>query len=447
MTKLFARAMCGLFAGLPLLSAMPLPAAAGPSTGQQRSGLSAIDLFALADQAAEEGRIEDAYALYDALANDPLADIRAEARFRKAALLTSKKRFVDAAVELRAILDEMPDATRVRLELARILALVGDEEGARRALRQAQAAGLPSDVAATVEQFARALRSTRPFGGSFELSAAPDSNINRATDARTLDTVIAPLTLSRDARARSGIGIETAGSAYARISLAPNLSLFPRAAMNAVLYRQQAFNDISLSALLGLEWRIGKDRVTPSIGGSTRRHGGAPYARTQTASIDVVHPMGTRAQLTVGASAALSNYVANDLQDGGLFEARLSYERALKAASGIGVTISGSRQAARDPGYSTWSGGLGLLGWRDVGRITLFATVDGRHLTSDDRIFIFTSKRREWLVAGKVGATFRQVKLMGFAPLVRLGFERNFSTVGLYDYRRLSTEIGITRAF
>ena len=128
------------------------------------SGLSAGQLFALADQAKSDGRDEDALALYAALSRDPDAEVRAEARFRRGMLLAERKRYADAAVVFRALLDEKPNAARVRLELARVLALVGDEAGARRAVRQAQAIGLPQDVAATVDQFARALRSARPFG-------------------------------------------------------------------------------------------------------------------------------------------------------------------------------------------------------------------------------------------------------------------------------------------
>ena len=211
-----------------LLFALVTPSIANAAPPQETTGLSALDLFALAERAKAEGRAADAYALCDALAQDPSGEIRTEARFRKAALLASEKRYAESAVLLRRILDDVPQATRVRLELARVLAEMGEETAARRALRQAQASGLPPDVAITVEQFARALRSTRRFGGSIEVSLVPDSNINRATQARTLDTVIAPLTLSADARAQTGLGTKVSGSAFVRIPLTDRLSILPR---------------------------------------------------------------------------------------------------------------------------------------------------------------------------------------------------------------------------
>src|SRR6185369_6860231 len=101
-----------------------------------------------------------------------------------------------AAVEMRRILDEQPGAARVRLELARIDAQLGNLSAARRELRAAQAAGLPPEVERAVRFYATALQASRPFGGSIELALAPDSNINRATRADTLGTVIGNFTLN-----------------------------------------------------------------------------------------------------------------------------------------------------------------------------------------------------------------------------------------------------------
>lgn len=431
-----------------LLIAGHAPAiAAGPRKSTEMNGLSAFDLFSIAARAEAEGRKHDAYTLYDALARDPSVDIRSEARFRKAALLEAERRYREAAVLLRAILDEAPKAARVRLELARMLALLGDEQAARRVLRQAEAAGLPPDVVATVQQFSRALRSTRRFGGSAEISFAPDTNVNRATDSRTLDTVIAPLQLSKDAMQRSGAGIKTSASLFARLPLSDKISLLPRMSAVASTYRDSGFNDMSGTALLGAEWRTGEDRLTPSLGSSWRRYGGKSYARTRTLTVDWLHHLGGVAQLLVNVSASRVKYRSNSLQNGSLYDLRISYERALAPSSGISLSIGSTRQTAADPGYATTSAGLSALGWKEIGGATLFLSVQGRRLKSDDRLFLFTDKRREWFVSGLAGATLRQLKVRGFAPVIRVGWDRNISTVGLYDYRRLFGEFGVARAF
>ena len=430
-------------AGLALGS--PHVAAAAPQGSNQQ--LSAADLFDLADQAGATGNAEDALTIYRALARDPDAEVRAEARFRKGMLLADAGRHADAAVEFRALLDEKPNAARVRLELARILAELGDEAAARRELRQARVAGLPADVASTVEQFARALRSQKRFGGSLTLAFAPDSNINRATQARTLDTVIAPLVLSEDARARSGSGLKLGGDGFARLSLGDDVSLLPRVAATANLYRSRAFEDISASALLGLEWRRGRDRLNPSIGQSWRWYGGRAYARTQTVSTDWLHPLGMKSQLAVSASASRARYLRNSIQNGAVYDLNISLEHALSGAAGAGITLSATRQTARDPGYATVGGGVSLLGWQEFRGATLFAAAGIRRTEGDTRLFLFPDRRREWLLTARAGATMRRLAWKGFAPKISLTYERNISTVGIYDYRRVASEFGIVRAF
>ena len=418
------------------------------ATAQVRlDNLSATDLFALADGARRDGNNEDAEALYDALARNPDAEIRAEARFRKGMMFADAGQYTDAALSFRALLDEKPHAVRVRLELARMLAAIGDEAGARAALRQAQASGLPSDVAATVQQFALAIRSPKQLGGTIEVAFAPDTNINRATQARTLDTVIAPLTLTRDARATSGLGLKVAGQAFAKLGLSENLSLLPRIAGIANLYRSEAFDDVSGSALIGLQWQRQRDRITPSVGQTWRWYGRRAYARTLSASVDWLRIVGPRTQLIVSGSAGRANYLLNDLQDGSIYDGSVAVERALDESSGASVTLSATRQTARDPGYSTTSGGASLLAWREVGGATVFASAGGRRTEGDARLFLFPERRREWLLTARLGATLRQLQFQGFAPSVRFSYERNISTVGIYDYQRVASEVGIVRAF
>lgn len=431
---------------IALALALPAPPPALAQTTEQRQ-VSAVELFALAAKAEAGGRPGDAETMYRALARDPDIEIRAESRFRLAQLLERLGRKREAATTYRALLDEKPDAARVRLELARLLTQLGDEGAARRELRQAQAGGLPPQVAQIVDQFAAALRSRKPWGASLEVALVPDSNVNRATDAATLDTVLAPLQLSRDAREQAGVGARIGSQIYARVPVAPNLSLVPRVSGQGEFYRQGRFDDVSASALVGLEWSLGRDRLRPSIGGTQRWYGGSPYARTATAAIDWQHPLGSKAQLTTSATIADTSYRGNSLQDGLLLNGAVAYERAFSPRSGGSITLSATRQTAKDAGYATASGAANLLGWHEFGRTTVYATAGLRRLEGDARLFLFPERRKDWNYSLGLGATFRRLQLHGFAPIVRLDWERNRSTVGIYDYSRKAATIGLTRAF
>jgi len=301
---------------------------------------SAAQLFGIADKAIAESNVDAAITLYKAIEQDANVDIRNEARFRHAKLLEQRQKLTDAAVLYRAILDDKPNAARVRVELAALLSRMGDLAGARHQLRQAQAEGLPPEVAQVVNQYVAALRSLKPWGGSFELALAPDSNINRATDAKTLDTVIAPLNLSRDARERSGLGLKGSGQLYARANLSKDLALVPRVSGLGTLYRENQFNDISGSAQLGLEWRVKSDRLTLSAGHTWRWYGGDLYARTQNFSVDLLHPTGKRAQIDLDIGVSRVRYLRNDFQSGMIYNASMAYERALTARSGASLSVS-----------------------------------------------------------------------------------------------------------
>lgn len=420
----------------------------GTANAQQTvSGLSAVQVFEVAAHAEQAGDLATALVAYEALSRDPDIEVRTEARFRRARVLVAQERLAEAATTLRAILDEKPDAQRVRLELANILALMGDERGAARLLRQVQTGALPQEVALAVDQFSNALRSRKPYGASLELALAPDSNINRATSASTLDTVIAPLQLSPDAQQQSGVGVRLGGQTYLRSDLSPSVRLTLRASTQANLYSSSAFNDTVGSLQVGLEKAGAKARWSPSFGQTYRWYGGAPYAVTDTASLNWRRALGQKAQLEAEIAAGSSRYKLNSLQDGELYDLSVSYERALSAKSGGSISLSAQRQTAEDPGYATRSGGLGLVYWREAGRATVFASGNVRSLTGDARLSLFTDRREETFWRASVGATVRQLQIKGFSPLVRLSHERNKSTVGLYDYNRNSVEFGLTRAF
>ena len=135
-----------------------------------------------------------------AVARNPDPDIRNEARFRHSRILRGEKRYREAAVLLRRLLDEKPKAGPARLELAVVLQLLGDTNSALRELRAVQSAGLPPAVARLIDRYSQALRAQRPLGGSIEVSLAPDSNINRATRSDTLGTIFGDFQIAQEGK-------------------------------------------------------------------------------------------------------------------------------------------------------------------------------------------------------------------------------------------------------
>lgn len=430
----------------PLQAAAETPARQGDRQIVLR--LTPLEMLGAAERALASGQRETAAGIYQALEEDPDPAIRNEARFRRARLALAAGAITKAASLLRRILDERPDAAPVRLELARSLQLIGDTDSALRELRAAQAGGLPPAVARLVDRYSEALRAGRPLGASVEIALAPDSNINRATRSDTLGTVIGDFDIDPESKAASGLGLSLKAQAFRRLPLGKgDHGLLGRAGLIADLYGKSRFNDIAIDLAAGPELHLDRNRINIELGATARWFGQKPFLRSARVGARWTRPLGTRAQINAGASAALVDHAFNDLQDGKAFSAQAGIERALSPVTGVGLNLAVDRQSLKDPGYSTTAWRSTILGWRELGRTTLTVSASYGRLKADERLLLFPEKRSESWSRFALGATFRQLGVAGFAPVLRISTERNRSTIEFYDFRRTRTEVGIARSF
>lgn len=409
--------------------------------------LSAVQMFALADEARTRGNAALAERIYRVLRADPSVDVRLEARFRLAKIEIKRGNLSAAALLLREIVDARPSAGPARLELAGILDRMGDKDGAWRQIRAIHAAGLPPAVARLVDRYSEALRGERPFGGSFEFTLAPDSNINRATRSDTLGTIFGDFDISKDAKAKSGTGLALNAQAYRRFSLGGDTVLLMRLSGFANLYRHKDFNDVAADFALGPEFNWRRSRLQVEVGATQRWFGQKPFVRSARVAGVYSHTLGGRTLVRLSGSAALLDNQLNDLQDGKAYSAQVGIEHALSPTTGVAARIGMDRQSLRDPGYATTGWRAGLTGWHDLGRATVTADVELGRLHADERLLLFPDRRADRYSRLSLGATFRQLQFRGLAPVVRFSIERNRSTIAFYDYRRTRTEVGFTRAF
>lgn len=431
--------------GLEILAA-GLSLAAMP--GSNRVQVSAAQLFEIAGAASAKGDEATAVRAYEALINDPSQDVRLEARFRLAMLEGRRGNFTQAAMLLRRILDQRPDASRARLELAGLLSKMGDAEGAWRQIRAVQAGGLPPAVARLVDRYSEALRAQRPFGGSVQVALAPDSNINHATSSDKLATVLGDFQIGDDSRARSGTGVAVQGQAYRRFPLpGDGRQLLVRVSGLGNFYKERRFNDAVVDLGVGPELRIGSARLNLEAGATQRWYGQKPYSRSVRFGLSMARPIGRTSQLRLGGTASLVDNRLNPLEDGKNYSGEVSFEHAFSTIAGAALSASALREALEDPAYSTTSWRIGLVGWREIGRVTLTLGGQVGRLRADRRLALLPSRRSERYTRLSLGASVRRLSFQGFAPVGRFIIERNKSTIAFYDYRRKRIELGFERAF
>lgn len=436
------------FALLAIVAAPALAQQAGCDPGQGcATGLTAPEVFGIADRYAAARRFADAETLLKGLTRDPNSDYRAEARFRLSILREAQGDRQGAIEWLKALLDEKPNAGRPRLELARLLAATGDESGARRELRRAGAAGLPEDVARIVDRFATALRSSRTIGGAIEVAIAPDSNINRATTQERVDTVVAPLTLSKDARATSGVGFSLSAQGFARGQISDQVDLLSRASLRADLYGKSHFNDVVMTLASGPEFRLGGARVRPAAIAQRRWFGGDLYSESYGGSLNVLKPLDRVSQVEGELTLLHSNYARVPVQDGLLADFNLAYDRALSPRFSVRAAVRTTRQDAKVDFLSTDSVGVDLVASRAFGKQLGFVQLSGFRLGADGRDPLFGRTREDKRFDVTAGLILRRFSWRGLAPLVRVIHTESDSTIPIYDFRRTRVEFALSREF
>lgn len=191
----------------------------------------------------------------------------------------------------------------------------------------------------------------------------------------------------------------------------------------------------------------GRDKIAISAGPAWRWYGAQPYSLSIGGNVDYQHPVGKRTQLRIGAGIARVNNKRNDLQDATNFSLSAGIDRAFSARFGSGFQAYATREAARDPGYSTTSGGVSTYVYRELGKTTAIISLGYSHLEADQRLFLYINRRIDNRLIATVTTTLRQFRIGSFAPLARLKFERNLSNIDIYQFNRIAAEMGITSAF
>lgn len=410
--------------------------------------LTPAELFRFADAARDRGDYAAAEASYRALATHPGPQVRTEARFRLALMLADRlQKYREAALMLRAILDQNPDAARVRIELARMHAMLGNASEAARELRAAQAAGLPPEAEKLVRFYSAAFNNPNRAGANLQVALAPDTNINRATHSDTLGTVLGEFQLSPDAQARSGVGLAAQAQAWRRLSVDPTTDLLLRVSGNGSLYRRRAFDDYSLALEAGPQISSGQDRISFAGLASWRWYGQKPYTFSWGGTGTLQHVLSRTDELRLEATIVRIDDRINDLRDATSYGVAVGIDHAFSGRFGGGSRVTARRQVAGNPSYSLASFGVTNFLFREFGQTTAVVTFGYNHLEADERLALYARRRVDDRVNFGLSATFRALQASGFAPLLRFGYERNHSTIEIYDYDRLFAEFGVTGAF
>lgn len=410
-------------------------------------------LLAAAEEMVQARRFDEARPLLAALVHAP--ELTLETNFLQGYVAAETGDLPGAARYFRAVLRDRPDVTRARLELARVLMLDGKDTAADHHFRLAeQDKDLPEEIARTIRDARGVIRNRKTWHLNIDVGFAPDSNINNATDARTVDVRFGngtiPLALDDEARRRSGLGQTASVSTGVRLRLSDGVAVLLDADGSIVNYKGKAADDISLLLAAGPElttksgarWSVQALALKRWYGGKTATTGGglrASYQQNLTA--------GSRVGVQVDARQVESGY--GRVYDGQQYAAYATYERVVNKSMVASASVFARRDDLRSKAYSSTEvgGSLGIGGELPLG-INAGVSAGLSRVLFDGPMWLDPDHaRKDWRWNGRAYVGARTLRVLGFSPSVTYTYNRADSTLDLYRVSRHRVQFGLARYF
>ncbi len=437
------------FGAMLLALALAFAASAGVAATQAppRPELTAESLIKAAQNALAKGKLDDAEFLLKGVKPGE-GDVDA-LDFLWGSIAARHDDWQTAIARFRALLARNPDLPRVRLDLAFAYFQAGEDRNAAYHFRLALGTeDLPAAVRARALVFLDLIRRRKTWSITGSLAVLPDSNINAATSARSVDLFGFPATLSEDARQTSGVGVSAnvSGGYEARIS--PDLRFRVAGGLRTRTYREDQFNERIVSVRAGPRFLFKKFDLRPELTARRRWLGGDVYSRALGLALSGNWVIGDAWRLGASLGRDWNDY-KTFLGEGTLESAGLNLSHTLGKATLLKTNAAFRREtldldtrswreflvglsASRELPWGFVVSGGPIFRWREYGAPL-------RTLGPD--------ARRDRTLAARITVSNRNVELFGFMPEVTLRYERRYSNLALYDYTRTVGEFGVVRSF
>jgi len=371
-----------------------------------------------------------------------------EAIFLTGLIAVAEKRYHDAAEAFRRILATEPERERVRLELARAFFLAADYDNAERNFRFARAGDLPPETKTLIDQYLAAILRLRQWSYSVALGVADDSNINGATNVRTINLYGLPFTLSDNARATSGSGvaIDLAGE------WSPLIFANTKARFGGLLHRLEysghRFDDMTVSAYAGPEFLLSTSQYDALITSFRRWYGGEPYNEGVGLRGIASYVPTPAVQLSASIDAQTVTYRQETFLNGPVYSGNLQVAYTISPASSVRLTSGIASQRAKSSGFGNNVYWVAMDYYRDM-PFGFSANVEPAYSWTnyDAAIAAFGATRHDRTLALRLDMLNRRIEYAGFAPRVSYIYITQQSSIALYRFSRNQVQLGLTRQF
>ncbi|MEP2987672.1 MAG: surface lipoprotein assembly modifier [Parasphingorhabdus sp.] len=410
-------------------------------------------MLAKAEQLIRQKQYQTALPLVEALRQVP--DLKMQQQFLAGFIAVETGDLKGAISNFRGILEENPGQTRVRLELARAYLMSGKESAADYHFRLAQNDdNLPDEIARTIRNTRSILRDQRVWRFSFDFGFAPDTNINGATNAETIDFNFGPikqrLTLSDEARETSGIG-QTAGfSGGVRLKANEKLAFLFDADSRMINYKGTASDDIVSQLAFGPEFKLGSyTSVSVQAVGQQRWFGGSLATREYGGRLGLQKVLSQGQRMGMELDARKIDSKLSDSYSGWRLGANATYEHLIGKSLIASASVFARRDLLESKSFSSLNYGLnlGIGGELPLGFNAGVSGSISRSVFDEAIIFYSAEKRSDWRSYARAYVGNRKVRFLGFSPSIDYNYSRVDSNYDLYQMNRHRVNFKLAKFF
>jgi outer membrane protein len=425
------------------------------ANGRCTMRMTAPELLRAAELAIRAKRYDDAKMMLAALANAP--ELSMQTHFLTGYMAEQTGDLKGAASNFRAVLRDRPDMTRARLELANVLMREGKDQAAAHHFRLAeQDPDLPPEIARTIRSYRGILHDRKPWHVNIDAGLAPDSNINGATDARSIDTIFTnngepvKLTLDNKARRQSGTGEYATVSGGVRLRLSDGKAMLIDADGAFINQPGTSADDVSMLLAVGPELTLkGGGRVAVQAVGVQRWYGGTSATRGGGVRLSYQQDLGRSSRIGVQLDTRRITSGFGEAFGGWQHSGVLTYERVVRHSMVASATAFVRRETLESKTYSSTEigGNIGIGGELPHGINAGLSGGISRALFDAPLAYLSFDRRKDWRFNARAYVGLRSLRVLGFSPSLTYTYNGINSSLPLYASDRHRLQLGLARYF
>ncbi|MFA7292647.1 MAG: porin family protein [Rhodocyclaceae bacterium] len=437
--------------GLLLASLLASPALAAPESitpsATESAPASAAAIRSEAVRLLEQNRPDAAYRLLQPLHAGDEGDIDTTFLLGQAALLSQRP--AEAVTLFQAILARNPNLPRVRLELGRAYAALGEAEKARNEFHTVLAANPPHAVGDNIRAFIESMPSEKRWSLRLSGGYLYDSNVSAGPTNGSVLMFGLPFLLSREALKRSDSGYTFSLGASHQLPLDGSLALQTDLQYSRTDYTTlDEFNADIFSISSGPTWRLGGNIFSLPLLFENILIGQSRFSTAVGIAPQVLLPVTDRLFINAAMTGQAKDYhVSDGVRDGTLWSASTGARYYLGQNAFLQATYRHGEEKTRLDFLDNHSNGVSLAFHASLPAGFSFYLAPGvtrtRYAAQEAA---FDSRRRDTLYTLTANLA-KEFGKSGISVALGYSYSDNDSNLSLYEYKRNQITAQISSTF